>query len=74
MLYQNDVGNDVSGADGMKDIWRKYMEKLLNAENDWDGEVDCSEEEEVAAAIIINVNGIGNKLTELGVVMENNKV
>ena len=47
-------------ADGMKNIWRKYMEKLLNVENDWDGEVDCPEvmgphclisEEEVAASI-----------------------
>ena len=55
-----DAGNVVSDADGMKNIWRKYMEKLLNVENDWDGEVDCPEvmgprcvisEEEVAAAI-----------------------
>ena len=29
--------------DGMKNIWRKYMEKPLNVENDWDGEVDCPE-------------------------------
>ena len=28
---KNEVGN-VSDADGMKDIWRKYMEKLLNVE------------------------------------------
>ena len=57
---KNDVGNVVSDADGMKNIWRKYMEKLLNVENDWDGEVDCPEvmgphclisEEEVTAAI-----------------------
>ena len=50
----------MSDADGMKNIWRKYMEKLLNVENDWDGEVECPEvmgphclisEEEVAAAI-----------------------
>ena len=34
---------NVSDADGMKNIWRKYMEKLLNVENDWDGEVDCPE-------------------------------
>ena len=40
---KNDVGNVVSGADGMKDIWRKYLEKLLNVGNDWDGEVDCLE-------------------------------
>ena len=57
---KNDAGNVVSDADGMKNIWRKYMEKVLNVENDWDGEVDCPEvmgphclisEEEVAAAI-----------------------
>ena len=57
---KNDAGNVVSDADGMKNIWRKYMEKRLNMENDWDGEVDCPEvmgphwlisEEEVAAAI-----------------------
>ena len=36
-------GNTVSDADGMKDMWRKYMEKLLNAENEWDGEVGCAE-------------------------------
>ena len=57
---KNDVGNVVSHAKCMKDIWKKYMEKLINVENDWDGEVDCPEvmvphclisEEEVAAAI-----------------------
>ena len=57
---KNDAGNVVSDADGLKNIWRKYIEKLLNVENDWDGEVDCPEvmgphclisEEEVAAAI-----------------------
>ena len=57
---KNDAGNVVSDADGMKNIWRKYMEKLLNVENDWDGKVDCPEvmgprclisEERVAAAI-----------------------
>ena len=53
-------GRDVISVCCMKNIWRKYMEKLLNVENDWDGEVDCPEviephclisEEEVAAAI-----------------------
>ena len=57
---KNDVGNVVSDADGMKNIWRNYIEKLINVENDWDGEVDCPEmmgpcclisEEVVAAAI-----------------------
>ena len=40
---KNDDGNGVADADGMKNIWRKYMQKLLNVENDWDGEVDCPE-------------------------------
>ena len=40
---KNELGNVVSDADGMKNIWRKYMEKLLNVENDWDSEVDCPE-------------------------------
>ena len=57
---KNDVGNVVSDADGMKNIWRKYMDTLLNVENDLDDEVDCPEvmgpcclisEEEVSAAI-----------------------
>ena len=57
---KNDVGNPVSNTDGMKYICRMYMEKLLNVENGWDGEVDCPEmmwpcclnsEEEVATAI-----------------------
>ena len=55
---KNDVGNVVSDADGMKNIWRKHM--LLNVENDWDGEVYCPEvmephclisEEELVAAM-----------------------
>ena len=57
---KNDAGNVVSDADGMNNMWSKYMEKLLDVENDWDGEVDCSEvmghhclisEEEIAVAI-----------------------
>ena len=63
MLYENEVGNVVTDVDCIQDIWRKYMEKLLNVENDWDGEVDCPEvmghcclisEEEVAAAIKVS--------------------
>ena len=37
---QIDVGNVVADADGMNNIWGKYMDKLLNVEN---GEVDCPE-------------------------------
>jgi hypothetical protein len=25
----------------IKDVWKKYMEKWLNEENEWDGKVDC---------------------------------
>ena len=35
MLCENDVGDVVSDADSIKNIWRKNMEKLLNVENDW---------------------------------------
>ena len=53
------VRNVVFDADGMKILWRKYIEKHLNVENDWDDEIDCPEvmwpccpsEEEVATAI-----------------------
>ena len=38
---KNDFGNVASDADGMKDICRKYMEMLLNVENEWDGEMGC---------------------------------
>ena len=60
LCCMKNIGNIVSDADGSKDIWRKYMEKLLNVENDWYGEVNCPEvmvpwrlllEEEVVAAI-----------------------
>ena len=27
----------------MKEIWKKYLEKLMNAENECDGEVGCTE-------------------------------
>ena len=56
----NDVGNVVSDVDGIQDIWRKYMEKTMNVEYEWDGEVDCPavmrpccliSEDEVAAAV-----------------------
>ena len=40
---KNKVGNVVSDADDLKDICRKYMEKLLNVENGRNGDVDCPE-------------------------------
>ena len=32
---KNDVGNVMSDVDSVKDIWRNYMGKLLNVENEW---------------------------------------
>ena len=41
---KNDVENVVSDAVGMKDVWgRGYKGKLLNVENDWDGDVNFPE-------------------------------
>ena len=72
---KNDVVDVVS--DGMKNIWRKNMGKLLNVENDWDGELDCPEvmgpcclisEEPVASAL--KVLKIGKATGPTGVVGE----
>ena len=42
---KDDDGNIVTDNRGVKEVWRRYMEKLLNVENDWDGEVGCEEVE-----------------------------
>ena len=76
---KNDVANVVSDADGIKNIWRKYMENHLNVENNWDGEVDCPEgmgphclisEEEVSSAIKLKGLKIGKAAGPSGVVSE----
>jgi len=45
---------------GIKDSWKKYIEKLMNEENEWDhrllagvkeGQADCFRTDEVAAAL-----------------------
>jgi len=45
---------------GIKDSWKEYIEKLMNAENEWDhrisarvkeGPADCIRIDEVAAAL-----------------------
>ena len=38
---KDELGNIKFGND-VKGIWRKYMEKLMNEENDWDGDVECN--------------------------------
>ena len=50
---KNDARNVVSDSDGMKNIWRKYMKKLLNVENDWHGDVDCP-----TAASLLNLTSL----------------
>ena len=37
---KDDEEKITTGSKGVKDIWQRYMEKLLNVENKWDGEVD----------------------------------
>ena len=73
---KNEVGNNVSEANVMKDIW-KYMEKLLNVENYWDGDVDwpavmvpcCLISEEEGAAAIKGLK-IGKAAGPTGVMSE----
>ena len=67
----------MSDAEGINDIWRKYIEKVLNVEDEWDGEVGCPEimgpcclisEEEVAA--VTKEIQIGKSAGPTGVVSE----
>ena len=37
-------GNLVLDEEGRKTIWKEYMEKLLNEENEWDQDVSCEKE------------------------------
>ena len=38
---RDDEGNLVTGDENLKKQWKKYMEKLLNEENEWDGNVEA---------------------------------
>ncbi|KAM9794705.1 uncharacterized protein LOC133163459 [Syngnathus typhle] len=42
---KDEVGNIVTDNRGVKEVWQRYMEKLLNVDNDWDGEAGCDEVE-----------------------------
>ena len=44
-------GQLVTDKDEIKKIWMEYMEKLLNEENDWDGECSCNTKVSVAEKI-----------------------
>ena len=37
---RDDEGKLVTGEESLKKQWKKYMEKLLNEENEWDGCVE----------------------------------
>jgi hypothetical protein len=37
---KSDGGNIVIDQDEIKNVWKRYMEKLLNEENVWDGITD----------------------------------
>ena len=36
---KDEGGNIVTDSRGVKEVWRKYMDRLLNVENNWDGDV-----------------------------------
>ena len=40
-LCMKDENGSIKFGDDVKEVWRKYMEKLMNEENEWDGVVDC---------------------------------
>jgi hypothetical protein len=42
---KNDEGKIEVDGDRVKEVWRKYMEKLLNEENVWDNDVTCEKVE-----------------------------
>ena len=42
---KDEDGKIVAGEDNLKRVWKQYMEKLLNEENEWDGEVACEKVE-----------------------------
>jgi hypothetical protein len=42
---KNGEGKLVIDSDGIKDAWKKYMERLLNEENNWDKDTTCDKTE-----------------------------
>ena len=38
---KDELGNIVTDSVVRKEVWRKHVDKLLNVENIWDGEVEC---------------------------------
>ena len=53
-------GKVIGDEKGIKDTWKKYMEKLMNEENEWDyrisagvkeGPADCIKTSEVTTAL-----------------------
>jgi hypothetical protein len=43
--FKNAKGEVVIDSNEVKDVWKKYMDKLLNEEYEWDGNADCERTE-----------------------------
>ena len=42
---KDEDGNIVTEDDPMREVWRRYMEHLMNVENPWDGHIECKVKE-----------------------------
>jgi len=60
ILSERILGIVIVGEKGIEDLWKEYMEKLMNEENEWDrgispevkeGPADCIKISEVVAAL-----------------------
>ena len=38
---KDENGKLVTGEENLRKVWKKYMEKLLNEENEWDGQTEA---------------------------------
>ena len=41
LCIQDENGNLKTEIAERLEVWRRYYERLMNVENDWDGEVNC---------------------------------
>ena len=42
---KDEAGNIVTEDTSMREVWRNYMEHLMNVENTWDGHTECEVKE-----------------------------
>ena len=38
---KSEIGNILVQPESLTKRWRKYMENLMDVENEWDGQVEC---------------------------------